>query len=39
MGPRMIGLGVVQVNHLVNVILASYLIVGSLGYLNVAWLI
>jgi putative peptidoglycan lipid II flippase len=38
MGPRMIGLGVVQVNQLVNVILASYLLVGSLGYLNVAWL-
>jgi putative peptidoglycan lipid II flippase len=38
MGPRMIGLGVTQINQLVNVILASYLIVGSLGYLNVAWL-
>lgn len=38
MGPRMIGLGVVQVNQLVNVVLASYLLVGSLGYLNVAWL-
>lgn len=38
MGPRMIGLGVTQVNQLVNVILASYLIVGSIGYLNVAWL-
>jgi putative peptidoglycan lipid II flippase len=38
MGPRMIGLGVTQVNQLVNVILASYLILGSLGYLNVAWL-
>lgn len=38
MGPRMIGLGVMQVNQLVNVILASFLIVGSIGYLNVAWL-
>ncbi len=38
MGPRMIGLGVMQVNQLVNVVLASYLIVGSLGYLNVGWL-
>jgi putative peptidoglycan lipid II flippase len=38
MGPRMIGLGVTQVNQLVNVILASFLLVGSIGYLNVAWL-
>ena len=38
MGPRMIGLGVMQVNQLVNVVLASYLVVGSIGYLNVAWL-
>ena len=38
MGPRMIGLGVIQVNQLVNVILASFLLVGSMGYLNVAWL-
>jgi len=38
MGPRMIGLGVTQVNQLVNVMLASYLVVGSIGYLNVAWL-
>ena len=38
MGPRMIGLGVTQINQVVNVILASYLLVGSLGYLNVAWL-
>lgn len=38
MGPRMIGLGVIQVNQLVNVALASYLVLGSLGYLNVAWL-
>ncbi|HYU18561.1 MAG TPA: murein biosynthesis integral membrane protein MurJ [Chloroflexota bacterium] len=39
MGPRMVGLGVVQINQLVNVVLASYLVLGSLGYLNVAWLI
>jgi putative peptidoglycan lipid II flippase len=38
MGPRMIGLGIMQVNQLVNVVLASYLVVGSIGYLNVAWL-
>jgi putative peptidoglycan lipid II flippase len=38
MGPRMIGLGVTQINQLVNVILASFLLIGSLGYLNVAWL-
>jgi putative peptidoglycan lipid II flippase len=37
MGPRMLGLGVVQVNLLVNVLLASLLISGSIGYLNVAW--
>ena len=38
MGPRMLGLGVIQINQVVNVILASFLVVGSLGYLNVAWL-
>jgi len=38
MGPRMIGLGVLQVNQLVNVMLASFLLPGSIGYLNVAWL-
>jgi putative peptidoglycan lipid II flippase len=38
MGPRMIGLGVTQINQLVNVVLASYLVIGSIGYLNVAWL-
>jgi putative peptidoglycan lipid II flippase len=38
MGPRMIGLGVAQINQLANVILASYLVVGSLGAMNVAWL-
>ncbi|MFN0070149.1 MAG: murein biosynthesis integral membrane protein MurJ, partial [Chloroflexota bacterium] len=37
MGPRMLGLGVVQINLLVNVVLASLLISGSIGYLNVAW--
>jgi putative peptidoglycan lipid II flippase len=37
MAPRMLGLGVVQINLLVNVILASFLIPGSIGYLNVAW--
>lgn len=39
MVPRMIGLGVVQINQLVNVVLASFLVVGSLGFLNVAWLL
>jgi putative peptidoglycan lipid II flippase len=39
MAPRMIGLGVVQLNQLVNVALASFLLVGSIGYLNVAWLL
>ena len=38
MAPRMLGLGVAQVNQVVNVVLASFLLVGSLGYLNVAWL-
>jgi putative peptidoglycan lipid II flippase len=36
--PRMLGLGVVQLNLLVNVVLASFLLVGSVGFLNVAWL-
>ena len=35
--PRMLGLGVVQLNQLINVILASFLVVGSLTALNVAW--
>ena len=39
MVPRMLGLGVVQLNLLVNVVLASFLVVGSLGFLNVAWLL
>jgi putative peptidoglycan lipid II flippase len=38
MVPRMIGLSAVQVNVLANVVLASFLVVGSIGYLNVAWL-
>jgi putative peptidoglycan lipid II flippase len=38
MGPRMIGLGVVQLAQLVNVVLASYLVDGSLAYLNIGWL-
>jgi putative peptidoglycan lipid II flippase len=38
MAPRMIGLGVVQLNQLMNVVLASFLVVGSIGFLNVAWL-
>jgi putative peptidoglycan lipid II flippase len=39
MGPRMIGLGVVHLNQLLAIVLASFLVVGSLGYLNVAWLL
>lgn len=39
MGPRVIGLGVSQLNLLVNVALASFLIQGSIAYLNYAWLI
>jgi putative peptidoglycan lipid II flippase len=38
MGPRMIGLGVMALSQLMTVVLATYLVVGSLGYLNVAWL-
>jgi len=38
--PRMVGLGVVQLNQLINVILASFLIVvGALTALNVAWMV
>lgn len=37
--PRMLGLGVVQLNQLGNVVLASFLMLGSLGYLNVSWLL
>lgn len=39
MAPRMIGLGVVHLSQIVNVALASFLLIGSLGYLNVAWLL
>lgn len=39
MGPRMLGLGVIQIAQLMNVVLASYLIVGSLSFLNLAWLV
>lgn len=35
--PRMLGLGVVQLNLLVNLVLASFLGEGPIGYLNVAW--
>ncbi len=38
MGPRMIGLGVMQLTQLVTVLLATFLVAGSVGYLNVAWL-
>jgi putative peptidoglycan lipid II flippase len=37
MGPRMVGLGVVQISLVVNVVLASYLIEGSLAFLTIAW--
>jgi putative peptidoglycan lipid II flippase len=37
--PRMFGLGVAQVNQLLNVFLASWLVAGSLAYLNYAWLV
>jgi putative peptidoglycan lipid II flippase len=39
MVPRMLGLAVVQLNQLVNIVLASFLVVGSIVYLNVAWLL
>jgi putative peptidoglycan lipid II flippase len=39
MGPRVIGLGISQFNQLVNVGFASFLIQGSVAYLNYAWLI
>lgn len=38
MGPRIIGLGVNQLNQLVTVALASFLSEGSIAYLNYAWL-
>jgi putative peptidoglycan lipid II flippase len=37
--PRMLGLAVVQLNQLVNVVLASFLMVGSLTALNVSWMV
>lgn len=39
MGPRMIGLGVSQLNQLVAVALASFLGEGSVAYLSYAWLV
>ncbi|MBA2450948.1 MAG: murein biosynthesis integral membrane protein MurJ [Chloroflexi bacterium] len=37
-GPRMVGLGVMQLSQVMTVVLGTYLIAGSIGYLNVAWL-
>lgn len=39
MGPRVLGLAVVQLNFLVNVLLASHLAPGSISALNYAWLL
>jgi putative peptidoglycan lipid II flippase len=39
MGPRVVGLAVVQVNFWVNTLLASRLSVGSISSLNYAWLL
>ncbi len=39
MGPRVIGLGVSQLNQLINVALASFLVAGSIAYLNYSWLL
>lgn len=39
MGPRVLGLGVSQLNLLVNVALASLLVEGSIAYLSYAWLV
>ncbi|MBI4213266.1 MAG: murein biosynthesis integral membrane protein MurJ [Chloroflexi bacterium] len=39
MGPRMIGLGVSQLNQVVTVALASFLSEGSIAYLSYAWLV
>jgi putative peptidoglycan lipid II flippase len=39
MGPRVLGLAAVQVNFLINTILASGLAEGSLSALNFAWLL
>ncbi len=38
MAPRVLGLGVVQLNQLAVVVLASFLTEGSLVFLNVAWM-
>lgn len=37
--PRMLGLGVTQLNLLINLLLASFLAAGSVGFLSVAWLV
>jgi putative peptidoglycan lipid II flippase len=37
--PRVVGLGVSQLNQLINVALASFLVQGSIAYLNYAWLL
>jgi len=39
MGPRVLGLAAVQINFLINTILASNLPAGSLAALNYAWLL
>lgn len=39
MVPRMVGLAAVQINFLVNTILASNLVAGSLSAINYAWLL
>ena len=39
MGPRVLGLFFVQMHFLVNTILASHLVVGSISALNYAWLL
>src|SRR5512136_1163854 len=39
MGPRVLGLAVVQINFWINTLLASRLAVGSISSLNYAWLL
>jgi putative peptidoglycan lipid II flippase len=39
MGPRVLGLAVVQINFWVNTLLASNLVAGSISSLNYAWLL
>ncbi len=39
MGPRVLGLGVYQINQLVTIALASFLGQGSVAYLSYAWLV